>query len=512
MRYLYRRTFHLFLIAALAVGMVGCDSLTSGYDEDPNAPREAKGDLLFNGAAVGAITFHEANLARTTGMFTNQFTGQDRQYNRINLYNVNASDFDNSWATGYSDTINELVQAKEQARNQSKPVLENFSRILEAYTFGTTTSIWGDVPFNNVSQGRENLNPQFDAQADIYANIQDSLDAAINELQPYVGGQGPIPFDLAFGDASLDPFYGGDVQRWIDFAWTLKARYYLHTGNYADALNATQNGISSRDGNLVAPHGGSFAVNLNIWSDFFFLRSGYLGSSDAYAPDLLASRQNAKTLEFNRGWAFYPGEFIFQIFGTAVELAPALGGFGTADFPLVRYAENELIEAEAALQANGTSGISTALTALNNARKANEDYLGAGGPVDQTTLGMFGIGVTSLGLPGDNFYQDYVRADFQSGGMSYTTPSGVSTTEANALLTEILEEKYLTLIGQIEAFADMRRTDNFLEIPLKPGRSNLPQRLPYPQIEVSANSSVDGPGSVFTETPVNSNLNYNAIN
>ena len=63
-----------------------------------------------------------------------------------------------------------------------------------------------------------------------------------------------------------------------------------------------------------------------------------------------------------------------------------------------------------------------------------------------------------------------------------------------ALLREILEERYVTFIAQIEGFNDERRTGNFLKLPTAPGKPNYPERSLYSQIEVNTNPNVPSTG------------------
>lgn len=128
----------------------------------------------------------------------------------------------------------------------------------------------------------------------------------------------------------------------------------------------------------------------------------------------------------------------------------------SSPFALVTYVENELILAECASRANDDA---TALNHLNNVRSFNQ------------------------GIYGDSTYLPYDLADFGSGQMV----DGADASDA--LLHEILEEKYVSLFGQIETFADMRRTKNELDIPLNTG-SQAPQRFLFPQSEINANDNV----------------------
>ena len=69
---------------------------------------------------------------------------------------------------------------------------------------------------------------------------------------------------------------------------------------------------------------------------------------------------------------------------------------------------------------------------------------------------------------------------------------------------EILEEKYISLIGSLQVFHDARRTNNILGIPIKsPTATSLPQRFLYPQSEIGSNENFPGVIDLFTATPVN---------
>jgi len=69
-------------------------------------------------------------------------------------------------------------------------------------------------------------------------------------------------------------------------------------------------------------------------------------------------------------------------------------------------------------------------------------------------------------------------------------------------LEEILIEKYTSCYGQLEAFNDMRRTDNYIGIPLKVGTTAYPERFLIPQNEIDANDNAEVI-DLYTPTPVN---------
>jgi hypothetical protein len=66
-------------------------------------------------------------------------------------------------------------------------------------------------------------------------------------------------------------------------------------------------------------------------------------------------------------------------------------------------------------------------------------------------------------------------------------------------------------MAHIETFNDVRRTDNFLGVPVKDG-NELPQRFLIPQVEITTNDNApSNPPGIFQETPVNSEVDYTGL-
>ena len=75
------------------------------------------------------------------------------------------------------------------------------------------------------------------------------------------------------------------------------------------------------------------------------------------------------------------------------------------------------------------------------------------------------------------------------------------------LAFEIMEEKYITLIGELTSYHDLRRSGNLIGVPNKTTGSTAatgyPQRFLYPQDEVDTNENVPSPLPTFFEpTPL----------
>jgi hypothetical protein len=171
---------------------------------------------------------------------------------------------------------------------------------------------------------------------------------------------------------------------------------------------------------------------------------------------------------------------------TSVGIQPNFNtdGFAQIDAPaiMVSYAENLLILAEAGARADFDTGLGH----LNEFRT----YMAAGGYLSNPNMG-------------DLQYDAFISSDFDNGGIENL--DGVSVD--NALLREILEERYVTLFGQIEVFNDTRRTQGeaTVRVPVIPNNgSELPQRFLIAQSEIDANSNTPNPiPGFFDPTSVN---------
>ena len=82
--------------------------------------------------------------------------------------------------------------------------------------------------------------PMVDDDADVYAAAFAMLDEAESCLQSSGGGS--------------DLFYGGDAGKWIKLVNTLRMRYHLTVGNYAEAL-AMDNIIATEADDLQFNYG-----------------------------------------------------------------------------------------------------------------------------------------------------------------------------------------------------------------------------------------------------------------
>ena len=419
-----------------AVLLAGCsDWLTSPKASiDPNNPTTAGRDQLLVGVETGQTVIQTGDLARLLSMWVQSMAGTQRQYSVLDNYQFDEDAFTPDWSLTYTGGgLVDIRSLEKQALGVGDTLYAGIGYVLEALTVGTAADVWGDIPYSEAVSDSI-LQPKLDPQQEVYAAIQARLDTATAFLQ--------CVSSTCVGPGGVDLWYGGDAALWTELAHTLKARYYMHVAEqdpsaYALALAQTDSGISTPDNDLLT-YQSTDPNEWNLWYQFVVIqRSGYTGAG-AFMVNLLKSRNDPRLQKY------YAPNSAGQIVG-----APPGGGAVSAsdisdtrlapDFrqPMVTYAENQLIQAEAALH-EGNPG--AALAAYNAER-------------------------TSQGVP----------------------------TAGSVTLQDVMTEKYIALFQQIEPWNDYKRTCLPALTPAG-GAAAIPGRLLYPlSAERNANPNVPPP-------------------
>lgn len=460
----------LFILSFLTLS---CNDMFEGINDDPNSLSNVSYEAVLTGAQVGNIVFQTGETARRANIFSGQFTGIDRQHLGYSQYTVTTSDFNGLWYDGYVDALRNSIVAEEKAVEENVgPITLGITQVLQASIYGNLTSLYGDIPFDE-AVNESVSDPIYEDQISVYSKIQLLLDSAIDNLNQNQGKP-------ANGS---DIYFDGHANAWLECAYTLKARFYMHTKEYQNAYTAAQNGISSMTNSMYAPHG-TAAENSNLNYQFFAVE---VRQSDLIVSDFMAHLIDATKPEYRGNIKTDErGRYNFYFKANSNGIQPnTVDGYAAQDAnaPLVTYEENLLILAEAGLR---TAGFNTGLENLNNFRS----FLATGESFSNANSAEIK-------------YEPYEAADFDSGGIENSDGINVE----DALLREILEERYISLFGQIESFNDTRRTEGetTVRVPVVPNVGNdLPQRFLYPQTEIDRNSNTPKPlPNFFDKTTVN---------
>ena len=465
--------------------VLSCDSSFEELNNNPNSittDEVIPPTLLIKGTMLADIAINQSHLQRIAGMWTGQYRGEISLYLGIYNYDISSSESNSAWTYLYNGMLKQFSEINKyyaiNGTDTEGQLIIGICKVLEANAVGTATSIWGDIPYSEAVNPAIS-DPVFDRQSSIYNALQTKLDEAIVLLSN----------PTTKNTLSEDIFFGGNKDKWKKTAYTLKARYYLDTRQYALAYAAALNGISDYAGTMkfTPPSTGLTGAENLLYRFMIGTRVGYLSVNNTFCRNLLdtqtnfptISRRNAKTNEQARRNHLNAG----SITGTGTTTI-INGEFKPMD--LVTYQENLLILAETGTR---TVNFTEGLLQLNKVRT----FLASADSFDKRAA-------TDVKL-----YTAYVASDFANGGMENL--DNINSTKA--LLREIIEERYVTGFGTFMPWNDARRLrkneyDIAVKIPLNNTTVTLhPERFLISQDEINTNSNAPTGNSIFTPTQLN---------
>jgi hypothetical protein len=413
------------------------------------------------------------HLNRIAGMYSGQLIGYTSLYSNIYGFSLSSVESNGVWSRIYVGTIPNVRHIRTQAPDDA--LLVGMTKVIEANAIGSGALLFGDVPYGEINNP-EIEDPQFDDQVAVLNSVIDLLDEAISDLS-----------GASSRTLTEDIYFEGDADKWMEAAYTLKARYLLNLRDYSGAYAAALNGISSEAGSMkYIPRGSPDIAEGDknmFWTIISGSRTGDIGNKGSYLlnlidPDNPNSRNNAKTDETARhGYFVIEDQSASSNQGIIQQFEPQ---------NMVTYAENQLILAETAAR---TTDFGTALGHLNDLRA----WLNTGG------------GVNANFQDQSYLYEAYTTDDFAAGGIE----NADSIDPTDALLREIFEERYVSGFGMYLPFNDVRRlrvSDPDLAVPFTMNDGPTPpyaERLPYSFDELNSNENAPEDPGIFAKTPVN---------
>jgi hypothetical protein len=416
-----------FLCLTVLTMLGSCDKwIDSSLNTDPNNPVKVSLDLILPSVQVGLAYQMGGDIGRFTGLFTQHYTGVNRQHLGIYIYLFTESDVDNLWGNAYAGYMKDMSDMITIAKANKSPYYQAIAETMMAYSLGTMTDLYGDIPYADCFKGAANLTPAYQSQQEIYITMQGLLDSALVHATASTSNFKPGGDDL---------IYGGSMPKWIKMITALKARYVLHLAKqnpvaYSAALAVL--GTNSFAGNADDAQFmfGNKATENNPLFQFMDQRGditigdGLIGIMDTLDPRL-------------------------PMYGEAdddgkVPVGSNPGPFYTSPnspVPFITYSELKFIEAEAAFQ-------------TNDKPRAHAAYIEG----IKASCAKVGVDAPSI----DSFIK---------------MPS-VDPGEANLTLENIMTQKYIALYTQAESWTDWRRT-GFPNLTPTSG-TKIPRRFPYP--------------------------------
>jgi hypothetical protein len=443
-------------VLALTLGISACTDGLTDINVNPNRPTDVPTSLIIRPAITGSAAFLGVALTwNHAGLWAQHYA--QIQYTEEDRYIVRDGTVQAIWDAWYGGALQNIQTIIDKARETSRPNEEAVGLILKSWNFGSLTDMYGDAPYSEALRGSEGLfTPKYDTQQEIYNGVLADLKNAADMINPAAAGFG-----------ANDLIYQGNMARWRMFANSLRMRNAIHLTK-VDAARAR----SEFEAAMGAP-GGVFTSNADE------ARLNYLAASPNRNPFF----ENQLTRNDHR------------ISATIVNHLKA-----TNDPRLPIYANP--IEADGVSYEGHENGQDHQSAPLTSRSKVGNWFTSATSPVFFMRYSeMLFIRAEaaqrgwSAGGTAKDLYEAAVRASMAQYGISdaaataFLSQPGVNFDAAPDKLALIATQKWVALFGQgIEAFVEWRRTGH---PQLTPGPlaalSQVPRRLPYPDLERSLN-------------------------
>ncbi|MGF1926197.1 MAG: SusD/RagB family nutrient-binding outer membrane lipoprotein, partial [Bacteroidia bacterium] len=223
--------FSFTIMLAFSIMLSSCDKNFEEINTDPIGEGKTTANQLLAPALVNVLT---ANMSRNRN-FNNELMQVTVNISdgeaQVFRYDFRRTWADYTWNTWYP----ELTNLKDIYTIASQPATLNksyqaISLITQTWVSSLLTDTYGDVPYSEANTGKDgNLEPKFDLQKDIYADMFKKLEEANTLLKDGT----PI---IATGD----PVYQGDVAKWRRFGNSLYLRLLLRVSGKAEVSTSAR--------------------------------------------------------------------------------------------------------------------------------------------------------------------------------------------------------------------------------------------------------------------------------
>ncbi|MEO8762858.1 MAG: SusD/RagB family nutrient-binding outer membrane lipoprotein [Ginsengibacter sp.] len=203
----------------------GCDKHLD-INVDPNNPSLDQGTpLLVFPVGVMAVAGAAGGQFGILGAIWGQYTTQaalSNQYKTIDAYQITKSDLNGAYSLLYTRGLKNFQFVIDKAGASADWNFYLMGMCMKAYATTILVDLYDQIPYSEALKGASNLSPKFDDGYSIYKDLLTNLDAALaNDFGASTNTNA----------GSADLVFGGDMDKWKEFAYTLELKMYLRMVN-----------------------------------------------------------------------------------------------------------------------------------------------------------------------------------------------------------------------------------------------------------------------------------------
>ncbi|THU40326.1 SusD/RagB family nutrient-binding outer membrane lipoprotein [Niastella caeni] len=228
-------------IAGLVMMAVSCKKDLAEINKNPNATENPQPDYLLTASQkISADLYWGADNNFNSALLIIQHWAKI-QYTEPDRYIFSNSSFTSLWNTGYAQSItnlNTIIQLPDERANVN---YKNVALILRSWVFSLLTDAYGDIPYKQAGDIKNNLTPAYDTQKEVYFGLLEDLKKASAAL-------------TTSGNAIAgDIIYSGKIDRWKKLANALRFRIALRIADREpDKAKQTINEVLGDAGGLIS--------------------------------------------------------------------------------------------------------------------------------------------------------------------------------------------------------------------------------------------------------------------
>jgi hypothetical protein len=216
----------VIFLTTCAVVLASCSDFLDVNEDPNNAPSNTPALALPTGiASAGARLVTNYNIMG--GMWV-QYWAQNNgsnQYKNFDAYVVQQSTLNADFNEIYSGSLRDLEYARAESKKLGDWKLYLMSTVMQCYTFQMMADIYDQIPFDEALQGNLIQHPHFRPGQEVYDSLIVRIDEALSKDFAAKTNTDANKQDLVFSDPLNKNI--SDINRWIQFANTLKLKIYL---------------------------------------------------------------------------------------------------------------------------------------------------------------------------------------------------------------------------------------------------------------------------------------------
>ncbi|CAZ96648.1 SusD/RagB family nutrient-binding outer membrane lipoprotein [Zobellia galactanivorans] len=499
MKKIYNILNKSLLVFSFGILATSCSDDFYDVNDNPNDPSISTPIQTLPTAQVTFASLNGTSMTYVGNMFVyNWATPSNWSANSdFFRYNVSSSFYTNIFETSYSSIFKNLTYIE----NYEDPTgavdysaYDVIAQTMKGFQYQYLVDLYGDVPFSEANLRAENTTPVYDDAETVYKSVIDSLTrVATMALDLPENAETP-------GDSDI--FFGGDMEKWAQFANTIKLRMLVRLSNTGqDTYIKEQIGLIDANGagyiqeDVMANPG--YSKNADKQSPFYDYAGWDEGDAETNRHDYTVATDHtvnylSATNDPRLGYLYSPSENsgTFKGVWQAINL-PGSGytskdlskiGSGllkspTQDQPIMLLAEALLLRSEAIVRGYINGSDADAKQLYNDAITASFEYLE----------------VEDAATEAETYYSQAIK----------NTGWDASTDKIEAIITQ----KWVVLNGtsSIESWIENTRTGFPVDLPVSGDSDGVrPVSLLYPTSEYSRNSQNVPPTTredAFTKYP-----------